>query len=152
MSTMNIFDFWNVNIGGEYKTGGSVSDPNQISSLNEVFEARLQITNSSGDNYNLVTVWQNGDAGVDDFDFLFVETDADVLVEFTIDRGGTPEYATIKVPANHTLLMAADDMLIGALTDGSVETMDQIDQIRVKNDADGTSADVTATVRVVLLT
>lgn len=138
--------------GNDLKEVGSRSTSQSITIDGVVFETRFQLTNESGDDFNRQVVWQDGDSGVSDFDVLVVESDADVLLELTIDREGTPEYATLKVYGDVPFILASDDMVAAITVDGSSTTMDQIDQIAVKNNATGAATSNTATVRVVLLT
>ena len=99
------------------------------------------------DDYTRVVLWQDGDSGVTAFDFLMIETDLAVLIEYTIDRAGTPAYGAFELPAGHVEVRSSDDMVAAVLTNGSETTMDQIDQIAVKNNtADGTG-DATVTLR-----
>lgn len=140
-------------MGGEIKAGGSERTPETVvAASDQAYEVAITITNSLADDFNVRTIWQNGDGGIDDFDFCWIQADKNILVQFTMDRAGTPKYAVFKVLADIPLVLSADDLLASALTDGTVETLDQIDEIKVKNDATGAVADVAAKVRVVLLT
>lgn len=139
------------------KVGGSLTEFIERTGLTEVFDIETVILNTSADNFNLRTIWQNGDAGVDDFDFLFIENfnttaGEDLTVGLTRDRAGTPAHANIIVPAGNTLILPAGNLTTADLTDGSAETADLIDQIRFKNDNDATAADVSLRARLVLLT
>ncbi len=159
MSTfsVDISQFWESSIGGSEKSGGSLTLFKQITGLTEVFEATVALANTSADNFNLRTIWQDGDADVADFDFLYIENlntvaGEDLTVGFTRDRAGTPAHANLIVPAGNKLILPAGGLTTADLTDGTVETADLIDQIRFKNDNDATSADISISARLVLLT
>ncbi len=137
--------------------GGSLTEFKQITGLTESYQNRIVITNTSVDNFNVVTMWQSGDAGVDDFDFLYVENlnttaGEDLTLGLTRDRAGTPGHANLIVPAGHRLFLPAGSLTTADLTDGTIETADLIDQIRFKNDITGAVADVSIAARLVLLT
>lgn len=85
------------------------------------------------DDYGKVTLWNDGDGGLADFDLLVFYSDKAVLLELVIDRAGTPTYSTIGVSAKYPLILTSDDCVNAVLTDGSATSMDQIDSIRVKN-------------------
>ncbi len=137
--------------------GGSLTEFVLKSGLAAKFDIETVILNTSADNFNLVTMWQDGDSGVGDFEFLFIENlnttaGEDLTVGFTRDRAGTPSHANLIVPAGNILMLPAGNLTTADLTDGSVETADLIDQIRFKNDNDATAADISLRARLVLLT
>lgn len=153
----DITTFFQASTGNALKTGGSLTVVKQLTGLTEVFEAQAVITNTSVDDFNLRTIWTTGDGDVDDFDFLFIENLNTVaansmIVSLITDQAGTPLFANLTIPASNYLLLPNGGMTNIALTDGSVETGDLIDQIKFKNDITGASADVTLTARLVLLT
>ncbi len=153
----NYSNYFTAPIGTDVvKTGGSLSTFKQITGLQEVFEAQLDIANTSADNFNLVTVWEDGDSGIQDFSFLYCEnqnttTGQSLTLGLTRDRAGTPAYANLIIPASHSIIIPSGNLTTANLTDGSAETADLIDQIRFKNDNDATSADITVRGRIVLL-
>jgi len=108
----------------------------------ETYANRLVVA----DNYTRVVVWQDGDGGVADFDLLIVLSDVNVLLELTIDRAGTPLYAVVEVKANIPYLLSSDDMVAAVLTNGSATTMDQIDQIAIKNNVADDAGDANVTI------
>ena len=90
---------------------------------------------SVADDYAKVTLWQNGDGGLDDFDLLVVESDADVVLELVHDRAGTPKYTTFTVTADIPFVLTSDDVAAALLASGSATSMDQVDEISVKRNA-----------------
>lgn len=133
--------------------GVVIGDRNNAEALtfagNLKYESSFSITNSSGDNYNSQTLWATGDGGVDTFEFLWLEADAAAIVEIQNDNSDAVIFSLV---AGVPLILGADDLIDGALgADGSATTVAQvIDRIKVKNNTDGSSADVTVTGRLVL--
>jgi hypothetical protein len=153
MATIKTLSQFAVDLGGENKSDGDLKTEQSITVGDGDFaDIKKKITNTSGDNFNLVTLWNDGDNGLADFDFLWFKADADCLLSLIHDRGGTPKYNTIKVLANQEIKRTSDDALNSALTDGSAETLDQIDQIKVKNESTGASANTVVNCRLVLMT
>lgn len=140
-------------ISSDLKEIGSRRVAQEISLTGEVQEVKKAITNESGDNYNIVTFWTDTDGPLSDFDVCAIETDADILIEFAADLAGTPVYATLSLEAGNMLVLSMDDCLFGTeLTDGSAETTEPIERIRIKNDTDGSSTSNTANVHMLLFT
>ena len=137
----------------DLKEIGSRVTPLDIAVAGEVQEVRKTITNSSGDDWNVVTMWLDTVGPLADFDIAAIYTDAAILVELAYDLAGVPKYATIGLAAGDTLILTTDDLYLGtALADGSETTMVACERIRVKNNVTGAAADVTANVRMVLYT
>ena len=120
--------------------GNKTTDaPRTVSLTGEQFYTSSVIA----DNYTRVVLWQDGDAGVAAFDIMLFESNLAVLVEFAIDRAGTPTYGVIEVTANNPIILTSDDMVNAVLADGSATTMDQIDQIACKNNVADDAGDAT---------
>lgn len=152
----NIAQFFESNVE-DARIGGSLTEFVEITGLTAAFDVERVILNTSADNFNLVTMWQDGDGGLSDFDFLYIENfnataGQDLTVGLTRDRAGTPAHANLIVPAGRKLILPAGNLTTADLTDGSVETADLVDQIRFKNDNDATAADISLRARLVLLT
>lgn len=115
--------------------GSKMTDaPKSISLSQEAYHTTATVA----DNYTKVTLWQNGDGGLDTFDVLLFESDADVLLELVEDRTGSPLYSTINVTANNPVRLTADDIVNVASSSGGATTTDVIDEISVqRNVADG---------------
>lgn len=144
-ATVKIINHLEVTLGDDLKEVGSREVAQEITIAGECYEVQVVVA----DDYGRQVIWQNGDAGIDDFDVLTVESDVDVLLELTIDRAGTPSYTVLEVYAGVPFILASDDML-NAVLDGTVATMDQIDQIAVQNNVADAAGD--ATVKLMLLT
>ncbi len=153
--TVKLYQMLEVDVGGEIKSLGSLTAPLEYTAATEeVFEVRTVVA----DNYVRQVLWQDGDGGVDDFDVAIIETDADILIELAADRAGTPKYQIIELKVDATigsgrLFLVSDDTNTTAntvLASGSATTVDQIDQIAVKNNVADDAGD--ANVRLILLT
>ena len=123
--------------------------PETISAtLGEVFRADAIVA----DDYTRVVLWQDGDSGVAAFKWLWFESDADVLLELTMDRAGAgtgPTYAVVKVAADFPFQLAADELLCTITTSGAATTTEALDQIAVQNNVANAAGD--ANVSLVLL-
>ena len=112
----------------------------------EIFRATATVI----DSYGKVTLWNDGDGGVGDFDAMVFISDQDVLLETVEDRAVTPLYSTYNILANIPFVLSSDDTMNVATADTSQSTTDTIDQISVqRNAANGTDD---ATVTLVLVT
>ena len=117
----------------------------------KAYDTTSSITNSSGDNYNSDILWSAGDGGLDAFDLFWIESDVDVLLELQNDNS---DAVVIPLKGGIPFIYAGgDDLLDGGLgADGSATSLPNvINRIAVKNNADGSSADVTANIRLILL-
>lgn len=148
-ATVKIINHLEVSLGGELVEIGSRTVASEITIAGNKFEIIKTITNAADpDDFNRHVLWENGDGGIDDFDVLALYSDAAVLLELTIDRAGTPKYATLGIAAGVPLILSTDDLLSAITVDGTATTVDQIDRIAVQNNV----ALATANVRLLLLT
>ena len=150
--SIKVFQHFEINIGGELKEGGSRTAAEEISVDGHVFEVRTQID----DNYLDEVLWTTGDGAVDDFDFLWFESDADVFLELRNTRS-PDEFLLFEVSADIPFMLSSDD--VGAydtttrIDDAQLveaTDFDQVDQITVQNNVADAAGD--ATVRLVLIT
>jgi hypothetical protein len=156
MATLRVYSYFDVVIEDEVVLGGQRDTPEEVPVAGDRYDVAKSVANSSGDNYNSQTLWQSGDGGLTSFDFLWFKSDADVLLELRNDNA-TDQFAVVEVKAGVPFMLGGKGLLgnddatspLGA--DGSATSTDDIDQITVKNNADGTDADVTATCRLVLI-
>lgn len=123
--------------------------PTEVVMAGLKYDASFSITNASGDDFNSDVIWAAGDGGVDTFDYLYLELDGAGLVALQNDNSDSMVLSLI---AGVPLILGADEYLDGALgADGSATTVDAvIDQIAVKNNTTGASADVVLTGRLIL--
>jgi hypothetical protein len=150
-----IYNYLAISLGGELVEIGSRIAAQTVTVTGEKFEIVTQITNTDDDSgaggtdFQRQVIWQDGDGGLDDFDVLVMTSDADVLLELTIDRAGTPVYAVLGILADVPFYLTTDDFISAITVDGTETTVDQIDQIAVQNNSATAN---TATVRVLLIT
>ena len=104
-----------------------------------------------------VKVWDKSEMEtLADFDFFYIESDRDVLLQFTTDAGGDDEYFVIEVAGSGTANVMGPATILGSdlahQFDGTVDafdgTEDTIDEAWVYNE----SSTYTARVRVVIAT
>ncbi len=107
------------------------------------------IANASGDDFNLVTLWDVNDGGLEAFDVLWFESDFPVLLEL---RNDGSEITVIPVTAGVPFVYGGGDELDNTeLVDGSATTFTSvINRIRAKNNTTGASTANAANVRLLL--
>jgi hypothetical protein len=80
--------------------------------------------------------WESGaETAITDFDFLWVLSDQNVLVEMTADKAadvGTVVFAQ-EAQANVPLMLTSDDCMANHTADFATGTADVIDRIRIRN-------------------
>lgn len=153
-TTLNIIDYFDAVIDAAVIPGGKRDVPVEVTVDGQKYDVSAQVVNTSGDNFNSKTLWEAGDGGLDDFDFLWLLSDADVLLELRNDAG-TPEFMVVQVKANSPYKLRSTEFLAnttGMGADGSATTLATCDQIKVKNNATGAVATTTANVRLILVT
>ena len=145
MTTLNIFHEFNVDVGGETKTGGSRTTPVARTMGGTLYEVVATVA----DDYAVETLWDTGYGNLDNWDFLFILSDEDVLLELSYDRAGASEViCVIKVTANVPMMINGDAIYGTALVAAGAVTTVACDQIRVMNNQADAAGD--ATVRLVL--
>lgn len=150
--TIKVFQHFEVSIGGELKEAGSRETAQEITAAGHVFEVRAQVD----DNYLDEVLWTTGDGNIDDFDFLWFESDADVFLELR-NTMSPDEFLLIEVKADIPLMLSSDNVGSYATTTRLDDAQlveatdwDQVDQITVQNNVADEAGD--ATVRLVLIT
>ena len=130
-------------VNGDLRAGGSRTSSADISVAGEVYEAATTVQ----DNYNLETLWTAGDGGVSDFDFLWFESDVDVLLQ--LKHGSA--YQVHEVKGGAPFMLSSDVVQNVQISDGAQQTatLDDIDQIDVHRNVADAVGD--ATVRLVLI-
>jgi len=153
MASIQSFQFFVVDVDERSVKGGSLSRAKSITIAdNEVFDQTFKVAASG-----VVKVWDASEnESLGGFDFLFLESDLDVLVQFTADPGVTDVYVTEELKGSGT----AGEMGVARIfnsdrmdkLDGTIDLLDgtasTIGEIWVKNQS---STDA-ARVRVVVAT
>lgn len=152
--SIKVFQHFEVTVGGELKEGGSRETAQTITADGTVYDIRTVVA----DNYTVETLWTTGNGNVDNFDFLYFESDADVFLELR-NTMTTDEFILIEVTANIPLMLSSDDIagyqttsrLDGSqLVRGGTDDFDVCDNIAVQNNVADDAGD--ANVRLVLIT
>ncbi len=153
MAVVQIYQYFTIDKSGGSVQGGSLSQARSITlGDGEVIDRSFKIGTTSA-----VKVWdKTADAALGGFDFLWLETDLDVLVQFTTDAAGDDEYFIVELKGSGTAGQPGPALVLGSNVahqfDGTVDlfdgTEDTIDEIFVYNE-DGTD---TARVRLVVAT
>lgn len=146
MATLNVWKSYELTIDGEQLIGGSRAAPVQVTVDGKRAELyRSLATATTWD------VWDATDAeeALANFDYLFIESDQNVFVELTVDKGGevgTVVFA-IEIQANKPFDLFADDAMANYTADFATGTEDVIERIRIRNNSGSTAG-----VRVLLVT
>jgi hypothetical protein len=149
MATIKLVSQFTVDLGGEFKSDGDLVTELELTAADGDFvDIKKTITNSSGDNFNLVTLWTASASSLADFDFLWFKADAACLLSLISGS----EHTSLNVAANIPYILSTDDVENTALTDNSLETFSQIDQIKVMNNTTGAVTTNSVNCRLVLIT
>ncbi len=153
MAVVQLYQYFVIDKGGSPVQGGSLSEARSITlGDGELIDRSFKIGTTSA-----VKVWdKTADAALGDFNFLWMETDLDVLVQFTSDAGTTDAYDVKTLKGSGTAGQMGPALVLGSditqLLDGAIDvftgTADTIDEIWVYNE-DATN---TARVRLVVAT
>lgn len=150
MATIQVYQFAVMDVDGRQVKAGSLSEPRCISITNdEVFDQTFKV----GPETAIKVFDKTENEAMGAFSFLWMESDMDVLVQFTSDAGGTDVRDTKTLKGSGTsgqmgvaLVLGSDDT---QLLDGTIDTFDgtadTVDEVWVYN-ANATS---TARVRVI---
>jgi hypothetical protein len=155
MATIKLVAQFTVDLGGEFKSSGDLVTELTITAADgDFFDVQTTVFNDNSplDNFTLVTLWNDGDGGLADFDFLWFTADAECLLLLIHDRANTPKYTTVKIAANIPYILSSDAAYNLIPQDGTLITLDKIDQIKCKNETTSASADTTVNCRLVLVT
>jgi hypothetical protein len=153
MPVVHVYQYFVIDGDGSPIKGGSLSEARNISlgdgeSADQVFKVAPETA---------VKVWDKTEnSAMGDFDFLWLESDLDVLVAFTTDAGTSDAFDVKKLKGSGTAGHPGPALVLGSddtqLLDGTIDTFDgtadTIDEIWVYN-ADATD---TAKVRRVVAT
>lgn len=146
MATLNVWKGYELTVDGEQIVGGSRSAPVQITVDGKRAELYRSLATST-----TWTVWDGTDAQepLANFDYLFIESDQNVLLELTVDKGGEVGIVVfaLEIQANRPFDLMADDAMALYTANFATGTEDVIDRIRIRNVSGST-----ASVRVMLIT
>jgi len=150
MASVQIYQYFVVDTDERTVSGGSLSRARSITlGDDEVSDQTFKVAAITA-----VKIWDKTEnEALGGFDFLWLETDLDVLVQFTTDAGTTDAYDVKELKGSGTAGQMGPALVMGsnvtALLDGSIDTFDgtadTIDEIWVYNE------DATETARVRLV-
>lgn len=152
MSTANISLFLSLEttINSAQVLAGLRNVATDLTIAGSKYDVSDTITNTSGDDFNSVTLWAAGDGGMSTFDLLWFVSDADALIELQNDNS---DAVVIPIKANIPFVYGGgDELLDGVLgADGSATVFpNTINQVRAKNNLTGAATDTIANVRLLL--
>jgi hypothetical protein len=123
MATIHIYQYFVVNIDDHPVSGGSLSKAKNITlGDGKVSDATFTLVASTP-----TKIWDAAET-LGDFDFLWLETDFDTLIQFTINAGGTDVYVVKELKGSGTASEMGPALVLGSdasqLLDGSIDTFD----------------------------
>lgn len=147
MAVVQIYQYFSIDADTHSVHGGSLSEARSITlGDGEVIDRTFKIGTETA-----VKVFdKTEDEALGDFDFLFMETDLDVLVQVTTDAAGDDEYFVMELKGSGTAGQTGPALVLGSdlahQFDGTVDafdgTEDTIDEIWVYNEDDTDTARV----------
>ena len=147
MPSVQVYQYFVVNIDGNPIRGGSLSEARSISLTDgEIADQTFKVGPETA-----VKIWDKTEnEAMGNFDFLWLETDLNVLVQFTTDAGTTDAYDVKKLWGSGTAGQMGPAFVLGSgatqLLDGSIDTFDgtadTVDEIWVYNSDDTDTARV----------
>ena len=147
MGVINVYQYFTGTIDGRPVQGGSLSEARSITvSDEELIDRTFKVGTESA-----VKVFdKTEDEALGDFDFLYMECDLDVLVQFTTDAGTDDEYFVVELKGSGTSNVMGPALVLGSdlahQFDGTVDTFDgtedTIDEIWIFNEDDTDTARV----------
>ena len=152
MATISVYQYFTVDVDERTVSGGSLSVARTVAITdNEIYDQTFKIAPAG-----IVKIWDKTEnEALGNFDFLWIESDYDVMLQFTTDAGTSDAYdmkelkgsgeAGVMGPA---LVLGSDDTQVLGVIDTFAGAADTIDEIWVKNE----SASDTARLRIVVAT
>jgi hypothetical protein len=147
MPTIHVYQYFVADIDESPVQGGSLSKARSITlGDGEISDQTFKVAPTTA-----VKVWDKTvNAAMGDFDFLWLETDLNVLVQFTTDAGTTDAYDVKELQGSGVANQMGPALVLGSddtqVLDGSIDTFDgtadTVDEIWVYNE------DATDTARV----
>ena len=146
-ASVQLYQYFCVTLDGNPIRGGSLSEARNIAlGDGEISDQIFKVAPETA-----VKVWDKTEnEAMGDFDFLWLESDLDVLVQFTPDAGGTDPYDVKELKGSGTAGQMGPALVLGSdaahKLDGSIDTFDgtedTLDEVWVYN------SDTTNTARV----
>lgn len=139
MASVQLFQFFSLDIDDRNIKGGSLKQAKTITlGDDEVSDQTFKVAPVTA-----VKIWDKTEnEALGDFDFLWLEADLDVLVQFTTDGGTTDAYDVKELKGSGTAGTMGPALVLGSddtqLLDGSIDTFDgtadTVDEVWVYNE------------------
>jgi hypothetical protein len=153
MATISVYQFFTVEIDARTVSAGSRTVAKEVAITDdEVYDQSFKIAPTTA-----VKIWDKTEnEAMGNFDFLWLESDFDLLIQCTTDAGTSDDYDVKKLKGSGKAGEMGPAKVFGSddtqLTDGTIDTFDgtadTIDEIWAYNE----SASDTARLRIVALT
>jgi hypothetical protein len=136
MATIYVYQYFTVTVDDRPVQGGALNTPKGIAiGDDEVYDQTFKLAAQTA-----MKIWDKTEnEAMGDFDFLWLESDLDVLVQFTTDAGTDDEYFVMELKGSGTAGIMGPALVLGSdlahQFDGTVDafdgTEDTIDEIWV---------------------
>ena len=153
MATINVYQYFAVTIDDREVKGGSLTSAKSVTlDDDEIYDQTFKVAPTSA-----MKIWDKTEnEAMGNFDFLWLESDLDVLVQFTTDAGTSDAYDVKELKGSGTSGTMGPALVLGSddtqTLSGSIDTFDgvadTVDEIWVYN----AHATNTARVRIVAAT
>lgn len=152
MATIQLYQYFVVDTPNGPSRGGSLSEARSVNiGDDELIDRQFKVPPETS-----IKVFDAAeDEGLGNFDFMWIESDLDLLIQYTADPGVTDEFIVIELKGSGTAGQMGAAMVLGsdaALLGGTVDSFDgsagTIEEIWVRNE----SATDTARLRLVVAT
>lgn len=153
MATISVYQFFTVDIDARTVSGGSRTIARQVEITDkEVYDQTFKVPPTTP-----VKIWDKTEnEAMGNFDFLWLESDFDLLIQFTTDAGTSDAYNVKKLKGSGEAETMGPALILGSddtqLLDGTIDTFDgtadTIDEIWANNE----NATDTARLRIVVAT
>ncbi len=147
MAAIQVYQYFVLDLDGRRIVGGSLSQAKTIAlGDDEVADQVFKVGTTSA-----VKIWDKTEnEALGNFDFLWLDTDFDVLLQFTTDAGTTDAYDVKELKGSGVANQQGLALVIGSddtqLLDGSIDTFDgtadTIDEIWAYNESSTNTARV----------
>ena len=147
MASIQLFQYFVLDLDERSVKGGSLSRAKSITIAdNEVSDQTFKVAPETA-----VKIWDKTEnEAMGDFDFLWLESDLDVLAQVTTDAAGDDEYFIVELKGSGTAGQMGPALVLGSdlahQFDGTVDlfdgTEDTVDEIFVYNEDDTDTARV----------
>lgn len=137
MASVHLYQYFVVDVDDHPVKGGSLSKAKSITlGDGKTSDATFEVEASTP-----TKIWDAAET-LGDFDFLWLEADFDILIQFTVNAGGTDVYIVKELKGSGTASQMGPALVLGSdasqLLDGSIDsfdgTADTIDEIWAYHD------------------